>query len=501
MNILKSWKLKALLATLLIVGLLLIPSFGDANSCDWLEGYTYRKLIPITGSAGAGTDYQVPLTVHSDSATEEQTAITSAYPLYSGSKTRCGQKLTISNRAITKLTFRMADVGSPSGDVTFTIRQLDDTILASKVWGDAGDLGAVSNWREVTLDTPILVNEEVRISAEFTGGDASNYAWVAYQNTDVKASEGLSYYDGSWTDEDGNGNDYDCAYKYSYTGGNGVVGLSNYCTNFPNDIRFTDDDGVTELDHWSKDLTTDPVKFWIEVADDLGSNQSICIYFGKSGASSGSNGTNTFIIFNSGDTVTGWTDVTLTGKNNIDWAVNSGKVRATAGANGAGAFLFCDTQTGVNNWRLHADIIAQDGLVATNYQQGFVHKTTQAAADDGQARWLDISSYDKWAVKDEAGGQTFSDPGGAFDASITHEYILIRVGNDSKLYVDGALKVTHTKASWLPQYIGLFAYMAAANHWVDFSNIFVTKYIDPEPSVGTPGNREARGISYGYIIG
>jgi len=494
-------KFKALLATLLIVGLLLIPSPGDANCSTWLEGYTYRKQINITGSAGAGTDYSIPLTVHSGFAIEEQTSINAAYPLYSGSKTRVGQKLTISNRIVTKLTFRMGDIGSPSGDVTFTIRQLDDTVLASKVWGDAGDLGT-SDWREVTLDTPILVNEEVRISAEFSEGDASNYPYVTFQNTDVKASEGLSYYDGNWTDEGGNGNDYDCAYKYTYPGGDtaGVAYLDNHCTDFPNDIRFTDDDGDTELDHWCED-TGDPAKFWIEVADDLDDNQDIYIYFGKSGASSDSSGVNTFPIFNSGDTVVGWTDVTVTASGNVDWAVNAGKIRATAAANSAAAFLFCDTQTGINAYKLHADIIAQDGQVNVNYQQGLAHKTTQAAPDGGYARWLERNDLIKWQIYDEAGGSDSSAQDGAFDARETHEYILIRTGNDSKLYVDDALKVTHTKASWLPQYIGLYTFFYYSAHWVDFSNIFVAKYVDPEPVVGTPGALEFRNISHGYIIG
>lgn len=33
----------------------------------------------------------------------------------------------------------------------------------------------------------------------------------------------------------------------------GVVHLINHCQDFPNDIRFTDGDGVTELDHWLED--------------------------------------------------------------------------------------------------------------------------------------------------------------------------------------------------------------------------------------------------------
>ena len=83
------------------------------------------------------------------------------------------------------------------------------------------------------------------------------------------------------------------------------VYLDSHCTDFPNDIRFTDDDGTTELDHWCENLTADPAVFWVEVTDDLSNNQSICIYYGKSGAASASNGDNTFPDFFEDD----WDDV------------------------------------------------------------------------------------------------------------------------------------------------------------------------------------------------
>ena len=79
----------------------------------------------------------------------------------------------------------------------------------------------------------------------------------------------------------------------------GVVYLNSYCTDFPNDIRFTDNDGETELSHWSKDLAADPVIFHVKVADDLDSNQSIYVYCGKSGATSAINGDDTFLFYDS----------------------------------------------------------------------------------------------------------------------------------------------------------------------------------------------------------
>ncbi len=73
--------------------------------------------------------------------------------------------------------------------------------------------------------------------------------------------------------------------------------LEGHCQNFPHDIRFTDDDGSTELDYWIEDTTVDPITVWVEVNDDLGSDQSIYCYYGKSGDSTTSDGDNTFIFF------------------------------------------------------------------------------------------------------------------------------------------------------------------------------------------------------------
>lgn len=51
------------------------------------------------------------------------------------------------------------------------------------------------------------------------------------------------------------------------------------------DIRFTDNDETTELDYWMEEKTdSDYAVFWVEVADDLSSNQSIYVYYGNAGA-------------------------------------------------------------------------------------------------------------------------------------------------------------------------------------------------------------------------
>jgi len=83
--------------------------------------------------------------------------------------------------------------------------------------------------------------------------------------------------------------------------------IEGHSTNFPSaigdggDLRFTDDDGETLLDFWVEDVTGETpnrlATIWVKVTDNLASNQSIYCYYGKSGASNGSSGINTFISF------------------------------------------------------------------------------------------------------------------------------------------------------------------------------------------------------------
>ncbi|MFX0097139.1 MAG: DUF2341 domain-containing protein, partial [Candidatus Hodarchaeota archaeon] len=81
---------------------------------------------------------------------------------------------------------------------------------------------------------------------------------------------------------------------------NGENAYCNYqCRTDFGDIRFTDDDGITELDYWMEDKA-DYIRavFWIEIVDDLSSDDAtIYLYYGNSGATTTSNGENTFIFF------------------------------------------------------------------------------------------------------------------------------------------------------------------------------------------------------------
>jgi hypothetical protein len=146
--------------------------------------------------------------------THEQTVAQFDWTIHGAADTRAGQKLFIPNRKVIKLGLWLSKTNLPTGDVTLTIRKVsDDSLISSKVWGEAADLTTERTYKEVEFDSPQVVNEQVRISAEFLGGDATNKVGVAIATSDVKPDEFFSVFKTpDWTDKDA----YDAAYRYKY---------------------------------------------------------------------------------------------------------------------------------------------------------------------------------------------------------------------------------------------------------------------------------------------
>ncbi|GAI66374.1 unnamed protein product, partial [marine sediment metagenome] len=132
---------------------------------------------------------------------DEQTTSDSYTSLFEGDAVRVAQRKTISNRYITKLGFWLSKYYSPTGDVTFTVRKVsDDEVILTKVWGNASALTTEATYKEVTFTTPVLVNEEVRLCVEFSGGGIMATVKVEDNSGDVKACENEWRYISEWTD-------------------------------------------------------------------------------------------------------------------------------------------------------------------------------------------------------------------------------------------------------------------------------------------------------------
>ncbi|MBA7520409.1 hypothetical protein ES705_12505 [subsurface metagenome] len=119
------------------------------------------------------------------------------------------------NRKIATLAFYLVKLGTPTGDVTFTIKEFPTGIvLNSKVWGDASDVPTDYPplvWTEVEFDTPILIDTLVRMLVEFSGGDGENQIALFLQSGgSVKPDEEFDM------DVEGVDPTKDAAYRYKY---------------------------------------------------------------------------------------------------------------------------------------------------------------------------------------------------------------------------------------------------------------------------------------------
>lgn len=268
-----------------------------------------------------------------------------------------------------------------------------------------------------------------------------------------------------------------------------TVYMNSLCNADFSDLRFTSYTG-TVLNHWVEmSVAGSYAIVWIAL-DSVPAAVDIdfWLYYGNAAAPDIST-TTTWLQFNDGSSIVGWTLYNAVGgAGNISAAINAGKIRLTALAGPASGHLICDTQTGIDGYRVGASIQAQDGLTASNFQSGLVHKLAANNGDSGQARWMDSANY--WRITDEVPAFANSAVDAGFDARMVNRYELRRYDSVSRLLVNDAQKIQLATAGWLPQYYGLNAYFLTNAHWCDFWNIYVGKYIYPEPGFRAWGTQE-----------
>ena len=255
------------------------------------------------------------------------------------------------------------------------------------------------------------------------------------------------------TGETGAGTNYQVILDIGDASG-GDFHLEGNCTNFPEDIEVTDNDGETLLKFWIPDKTADPLEMWVKVADDLGSNQTIYIYYGKSGATTNSSGANTFIQYH-GTATTDYQDSAICGPDDIAYETS---VKATGTL--ANAYLL--TGIGVN---VPAGDEGGDQLRAIQYNPG------------------DDTYYSSW----NNGTQTYFVNAPAITDGAFHHYKITFDGSTATYYRDGVSKGTNNTN--LPnEAMGLRFTVKAGAGEQDWS--FVRKYNSPEPAFSSAGSEE-----------
>lgn len=288
------------------------------------------------------------------------------------------------------------------------------------------------------------------------------------------------------TGQTGAGTDYQVELEIGDSAG-GDFHLEGNCTNFPQDIEVTDNDGTTLLDFWIEDLTADPLVMRVKVDDDLGSNQTVRVYYGKSGATTNSDGAATFpTLFDD-----------FEDGNVSDWTIESGAAFAASttqvksgtysgkengqGGNGVQAYKTFTNQT--SKFVIEFDVYPE--IETDNHLYMMIEKT---GGDAANSVWLDMrAASPDWRYSDGT-AHVFIDPAAE---QWYHWEIHVDPPNDRfSLWSDDVNKVTDGGSlgdiTTGCSAIGL-ASLWAVSDGVYIDNLFIRKYNDPEPAFSSAG--------------
>lgn len=141
---------------------------------------------------------------------------------------RLGQRVVIEDGEIYCLGYRLCKVGNPTGNVTLSVRDsTTDAVLWSQVWGDASELPDANNntYSRVFCDADYLVkvDGDIRICAEYYGGNETDYVQAGYYSGDKITGQWYTNYTNYSTDASGwhdIGEAEEAAYYMSYTAKN-----------------------------------------------------------------------------------------------------------------------------------------------------------------------------------------------------------------------------------------------------------------------------------------
>lgn len=269
----------------------------------------------------------------------------------------------------------------------------------------------------------------------------------------------------------------------------GCIGCGGNCQDDFDDIRFTKTDGSTELDHWREEYTSGKeATFWIEF-DSIAASPSTTdfyIYYSKAGGSSGSNGGNTFILFDDfergsdGDELGGiWTEESGTCEISTDVAYGGTRAAEVVDIGGV-CYFYCAKTAGTDyaircrfytNDKTDARWLGLHGDGTDRINAGI--KDTDEDIVYYDTDWRDTGSnsshgaWHLWEINDiDWTGNTYD---------IIHDGVSVK--NNATLRVTGT-------------YVNQIAFGShAEGFWID--DFIVRKWCNPEPTWGTWGSEES----------
>ena len=278
------------------------------------------------------------------------------------------------------------------------------------------------------------------------------------------------------TGQTGAGTNYQIKLQIGNVSG-GDFNLSGHALNFPNDIRFTNSDGFTQLYYWIENIATAPITVWIKVTADLGTNVDIYCYYGKTSDTAASDGTNTFQFFDD------FADNKYTGRTNPSyptWSVITGTWSASGGylSAGSGVPEITVPQTtayGVYEWKF-----MRNGTTADHSHTNFIRDVS------GNAYNLLYNNSPGWSTV----GFWWSDLLWAQSLTLNQWYD-IKITRDTSgvfnFYIDGVLKATRTDNTYTTCALLRLQEGGSNSNWDNFR---VRKYAPTEPAFSAVGSEQ-----------
>ena len=266
--------------------------------------------------------------------------------------------------------------------------------------------------------------------------------------------------------------------------------LEGHCEDFPNDIRFTDDDGTTLLDYWIEDPSEDPITVWVKVQDNLDSDVDIYVYYGKSGDSSASDGEATFPDF--------FDDFEGTSLDSDKWDINLG----TPSVNNSILDLTSD------------DRITTDNAIFTT-NRALRARLKIAALSDKDCVWGGVTAYANWdnvavfrTYEDSQEGGTWTSKNDVDEKQTAWDYVtgtyktydIIRNGTTSVIFKeDEVTQATHSNQ--VPDASQKVLLFTATSDELNVDWILIRKYTSPEPSFSSAGSEEEAPLTCVDVLG
>lgn len=264
---------------------------------------------------------------------------------------------------------------------------------------------------------------------------------------------------------------------------NDNVSCEGHCRTDFGDVRFTSADGTT-LDYWMEEKTDgDYAVFWIKIPDDLSTEDAtIYMYYGKSDATTTSNGDTTFLLFD--DFLTTSLNETLWSVEQGDFSLSSSNLQLTGTSGTRG--LMESTRPFSANTSVHS-------RVRISNTSSTVHhfcSMRQNGSWDNRAGDVWTTGTNRVGFETAQAGVSTITYVALNDVTSYHSYETAWDPRGSRFYQDHNLAATITNNIPLASMTVVFyeGMSLGTVCYVDWC--FVRKCVDPEPARGTWGNQE-----------